>query len=263
MTYYYKTAKGSTSKMAQEQDRLASFDAHKAQAIDYLNRLQDYLLGNRPLPAKQRAYEQALAGVKSRHTLMWKLHPERKGDLDKIERLLIATQADFFDSSRRRNQAKAILSVKAAFAKARQAYSEMEYDLDIGKPGGVRSKKGELPQTSAEYSEPIPCAGCGHTLPPSAIKRRSKRCITCYRKAKAVREMTAQGWTITVSDTKNRLESFTVRATRRKDAVHRALLALSNQVRACERKRAEEVLVKDKPAWQSADGRFIITTAKK
>jgi len=262
MSYYYEPARNPGTKMAQVQEKLIAFDSHKAQAIDYLGRLQDYLKSGAPIPAQQRAFDATFSKIKARHTLMWKLHAERMDDLGKVERLLISSQKEYFQLLREGKRPKAVLTVNAAFARARHLYSQMEYDLDVGKPGGVKGRKAEMPQTSAEYEESIPCAQCGHPLPPSAIKRRSKRCITCYRKDRRMREDLAQGWTVTVTDKKRRLQSFKLSATKRADAVEKALRVLVDDLPSVDRRDAKKSLTDKRPAWASSDGRYIITTAR-
>lgn len=259
MTYYYPKIQGSNTKRAQEQDRLIAFDAHKASAVDTLNRLQDYLRASFPLPAKRRAFVQALSSVRAKHLLMWKLHPARKDDLDKIERLLTSAQGEFFETLESSGLGKALLVTAASFALARHRYSEMEYDLEVGKPGGERGRKTK-PEGDDEYKEEVPCVGCGHILPPSAIKKRSKKCITCYRKDRAKKGLN-RGWTVMVTDHMNKTSSFSVHATRRTDAVTRAIAALGTDLMGKDPQDAL-CLKSEKPAWQSADKRFIITVKK-
>lgn len=231
--YHYPNPKNSKSKMAEIQEKLIEFDSLKARAINFINFMPGRLEGSWTIPQKKAILDHVESNLKTINKELWTIHPDRYKDLQSIEARFSKARGEYIAFARAGNEKLARLALKSSTTRIRNAYSSMEYDLDIGKPGGkiAPSTKDDV----ETYTEEVPCKTCGRPLPPSAIKKRSVRCITCYRKDKTKRDQAivdkTKGWTATVAhksgDTEKR---FTVHSLQKKKVLELTLNALGDAV---------------------------------
>lgn len=229
--YHYPNPKNSKSKMAEIQEKLIEFDSLKAQVINLINFMPGRLEATRTIPQKRAILDHVESNLKTINKELWAIHPDRYKDLQSIEARFSKARGEYLAFARAGNEKLAHLTLKSSTTRIRNAYSSMEYDLDIGKPGGkiAPSTKDDV----ETYTEEVPCKTCGKPLPPSAIKKRSVRCITCYRKDKAKRDQATidktKGWTATATHKSGDTEkAFTVHTATRRKALELTLNALGD-----------------------------------
>lgn len=260
---YYVNPKNSKSKMAEIQEKLVEFDSLKAQAINLISSMPPRLAATRTIPQKRVILDHVASNIRVLHKELWTIHPDRYKGLQSIEVRLVKAQREYLGFVRAGNDKLALFTLKSAVSRIRNSYSSMEYDLDIGKPGGKIA-----PSTKEEvdaFTEEVPCKTCGKPLPPSAIKKRSVRCITCYRKDKAKRDQAivdkTKGWTVTVTHKSGDTEkTFTVRSSQKKQTLELALKALGDEV------TEDDWSTIHHPgkgvAWHTHDKNYILTLKK-
>lgn len=261
--YHYLNPKNSKSKMAEIQKKLIEFDSLKAQAINFINSMPGRLEATWIIPQKKLILDHVESNLKIINKELWTIHPDRYKDLQSIEARFSKARGEYLAFARAGNEKLARLALKSAVTRMRNAYSSMEYDLDIGKPGGkiAPSTKDDV----ETYTEEVPCKTCGKPLPPSAIKKRSVRCITCYRKDKAKRDQAivdkTKGWTATVTHKSGDTEkSFTVHSTEKKRTLELTLKALGDDVAEDDWSTVHRL--GRGVAWHTHDKSYIITLKK-